>query len=158
MRTALTVVSLLALGGIFVLAQSTSSSRMTALSVLKLSEPEVAWNPRTLLKADFDYDGVVDYALGGRRGSSYVLGVVKGTLSDKSKHWMLEFSQDAGNQGGLCSVVSARIRLERLSLDEVGRRRKIPRKSRGINLYDGECDSFHIYYDRKEERFVWWRL
>lgn len=155
MRTTVTVVFLLTFGGVSVLAQNATSSRITALRVLRLREPEVKWS---LLKADFDYDGVDDYALGGRKGSLYVLGVVKGSLSGKSKHWTLEFSQDAGNQGALCSVTNARIRLERLSAEEVEEVRKLPRKSRGINLSDEECDSFHIYYDRKEKRFVWWRL
>ncbi len=71
--------------------------------------------------------------------------------AEYSKHWTLDFSQDAGNQGALCSVAGARIRVERLSSDQVEGVRKFPRKSRGINLYDEECDSFHIYYDRKEK-------
>ncbi len=158
MKIILTVVSLLALCGASIFAQNAASARVTALSLLRLREPEVEWNPRSLLKADFDYDGIVDYALGGKKGGLYVLGVVKGSLSGKSKHWTLEFSQDAGSQGALCSVADARIRLERLSADEVEGVRKLPRKSRGINLYDDRCDSFHIYYDRKEKRFVWWRL
>jgi hypothetical protein len=158
MKTILTVMSLLALCGTPVLAQRATASRVTAWSVLKLREPEVVWIPRSLLKADFDYDGVADYALGGRKGGLYVLGAVKGSISSKSKHWTLEFSQDAGDQGGLCSVAGARIRVERLSADEVEGARELPRTSRGINLYDDECDSFHIYYDRMAERFVWWRL
>jgi hypothetical protein len=157
MSTTVTVVFLLTFG-VSVLAINAASPRITALSVLRLREPEVKWNPRSLLKGDFDYDGVDDYALGGRKGSLYMLGVVKGSLSGKSKHWTLEFSQDAANQGALCSGTNAGIRLERLSAEEVEEVQRLPRKSRGINLYDEECDSFHIYYDRKEKQFVWWRL
>ncbi len=158
MKTILTVVCLLTSCGASVFSQNATSARVTALSLLSLREPSVKWNRRSLLKADFDYDGVVDYALGGRKGDSFVLGIVKDSLSIQSKHWTLEFSQDAGNQGALCSVEDARIRLERLSANEVEEVWKLPRIIRGIKLYDDKCDSFHIYYDRKEKRFVWWRL
>ncbi len=84
-----------------------------------------------MLKGDFDYDGIVDYALSGRRGDKFIVGIVKGSLTNKSKHWTLEFSQDAGSQGALCSVMDARISLEQFSADdEIPDVRKLPKKKR----------------------------
>ncbi len=158
MKTFLTVIFLIILCGTSVFTQKTSSKWTTALQLLTNREPKVRWNSRSLLKADFDYDGVVDYALAGKKGNLFVVGIVKGSLTSKSKHWTLEFSQDAASQGALCSVAKAQISLERFSADDENPEvRKLPRKSRGINLSDESCDSFHIYYNRKKDRFVWWR-
>ena len=44
-----------------------------------------------MLKGDLDYDGITDYALSGKRGGKFVIGIVKGLLNSKSKHWTLEF-------------------------------------------------------------------
>ena len=157
MKTFLTVIFLIILCGTSVFTQKTSK-RTTALQLLTNRESKVRWNSRSLLKADFDYDGVADYALAGKKGNLYVIGIVKGFPKSKSKHWTLEFSQDAGSQGALCSVADAQIRLERFSADDENPEvRKLPKKSRGINLSDEMCDSFHIYYNRKKVRFVWWR-
>ncbi len=154
MKTFLTIIFLFTLSGTSVFAQKT----LSALQLLKNREPEVKWNSRSLLKADFDYDGVTDYALSGRRGNKFVIGIVKGSLNSKSKHWTLEFSEDAGSQSSLCSVAGARISSERFaSDDEIAEVRRLPKKSRGIALSDERCDAFHIYYSRKEKQFVWWR-
>src|SRR5262249_27447609 len=94
--------------------QNNKTVSPTPLSLLRSFESKVTWNPQTLLKADFDYDGVDDYALGGKTGDRYVVGILKGPLSEKSQHWTLTFSADPGSQGALCSVVSAEIELEQL--------------------------------------------
>jgi hypothetical protein len=135
-----------------------STSGTTALNLLRQRERSVTWDARSLLTADFDYDGVDDFAVGGKMGAKYVLGVVKGPLSGQSKHWTFTFAEDAGDQGSLCSVSNARIRLEPLDEEEVEGARNLPANSRGINLYDDKCDSFHIFWDRKEGRFTYERL
>jgi len=158
MKAFLTVIFLIILCGTSVFSQKTSLKRTKALQLLTSHEPKVRWSSRDLLKADFDYDGVVDYALTGKKGNLFVVGIVKGSLTSKSKHWTLKFSQDAASQGALCSIADARISIERFSKDDENPDvRKLPGKSRGINLSDKSCDSFHIYYNRKEKKFVWWR-
>jgi hypothetical protein len=69
----------------------------------------------------------------------------------------LGFSADPGDQGSLCSVATAGIELEELDKEDVKAAGKSPRNSRGINLSDGDCNSFHIYWDQKAKRFVWAR-
>jgi len=157
---------LIALSGSYAFAQSGA----TALSVLTKKEPAVKWNEKSQIKGDFDYDGVIDYALRGRKGKSFVLGVVKGALSGKSSHWTMEFGEDSGDQGSLCSVNSARITVENLNKDYVRFAadyleddftkmiKSLPKNSKGINVYDGLCDSFHVFWDKKAKRFTWWRI
>lgn len=111
-----------------------------------------------MLKGDFDFDGVTDYALSGKRGGKFVVGTVKGSLKNDSKHWTLEFAEGSGSQSALCSAADARISLENFSSeDEIAELKNLPKTSRGINLSDDKCDVFHIYYSRGKGEFVWWR-
>jgi hypothetical protein len=156
MKTFTTVVCLFILAATSIYGQKNSVAR--TMQILKNREPKVKWNLHSLLKADFDYDGIADYALTGRKDNFFVIGIVKGVLTNNSKHWTLEFSENAGSQNALCSVAKARISLEPFSNDdEIADVQKLPKKSRGINLSDESCDAFHIYYNRKENQFDWWR-
>lgn len=135
-----------------------AQGKLSALQLLKDREAETEWDSLSLLKGDFDYDGVTDYALSGKRGGKFVVGIVKGTLKSDSKHWTLEFGEDGISQGSLSSVAEARIRLEKFSPnDEIPELKNLPKKSRGINLADDGSDAFHIYYSREKKQFVWWR-
>lgn len=156
----------------FVVCESCAfaQSGVTALSVLAKKEPAVRWNEKSLIRGDFDYDGTIDYALRGKKGKSFVLGIVKGALSGKSKYWTMEFGEDAGDQGSLCSINSARINIENLDKDYLNFAadyveadfaktiKNLPKNSKGINVYDGMCDSFHVLWDRKAKQFTWWRI
>jgi len=145
-------------------------SGTTALSVLAKNSPDVRWNEKSQIKGDFDYDGVVDYALRGRRGKYFVLGIVKGAMSGKSKFWTMQFGEDAGDQGSLCSVKSAVITIDDidkdyfefagdyLEADYAIRLKNLPKNSKGITVADGMCDSFHVFWDKKAKQFTWWRI
>ena len=147
-----------------------AKSSKTAFSVLKKNYPTVNWNLKSQIKGDFDYDGVTDYALRGRKGAKFVVGIVKGSITEKSKHWTLEFVEDAGDQGGLCSVKSAIITVDDIDKDYIKfageylqpdfakRLRSVPKNSKGITISDGMCDSFHIFWDKKIKQFTWWRV
>ncbi len=142
----------------------------TAFAFLKQKYPTVDWNSRSQIKGDFDYDSTADYALRGRKGAKLVVGIVKGTVNGKTKHWTLEFGEDAGDQSGLCSVKTAVITVDDIDKDYVkyaseyleteyaARLKKLPKNSKGITLSDGACDSFHIYWDKKIKQFTWWRI
>jgi hypothetical protein len=132
--------------------------RQTPLSFLEKREPAVSWQPGTLLQADFDGDGVKDYALGGIQGESlYVVGIVRGPLSDATPHWTLEFGTDEGDQGSLCSIQAA-MTLEDLDESVIEESGGKLQGSKGINLHDDRCDAFHIHWSPRDQRFEWWRL
>lgn len=145
-------------------------SATTALSVLTKRVPGVKWVEKSLIKGDFDYDGTIDYALRGRRGKFFVLGIVKGAVGAKSKHWTMQFGEDAGDQGSLCSVKSAVITVDDIDKDfaefaseyveddTAKMMKSLPKNSKGINVADGMCDSFHVFWDRRAKQFTWWRL
>ena len=150
----LTIVLIIAGFGAGVFAQG----KLSALQLLKNREAETEWNSRSFLQGDFDFDGVTDYALSGKRDGKFVVGIVKVNLKRDSKHWTLEFAEDSVSQSGLCSVADAKISLEKISPDEeIAELKDLPKTSRGINLADDQCDAFHIYYSREKAQFVWRR-
>jgi hypothetical protein len=153
-----TIALVFAAFGTTIFAQSELPERPTAVQFLTNREAQTEWNSRSLLKGDFDYDGVTDYALAGKRDGKFVVGIVKGTLKHDSKHWTLEFAEDSASQDALCSVADARVSLENFSSgNEIAELKNLSKKSRGINLSDDKCDAFHIYYSREKEQFVWQR-
>ncbi len=166
MRKKLIMTLVLLFCGTSALAQKS----VTTFNLLKQKYPAVKWNSKSLIKGDFDYDGVIDYALRGRKGTLFVVGIVKGNLTNKSKHWTLQFGEDAGDQGSLCSVKSAVITLDDidkdykefasdyLEPDYAKRLKAVPKNSKGITVADGACDSFHIFWDKKVKEFTWWRV
>jgi hypothetical protein len=151
---------------IYVCAQNNT----TALSVLSKKEPTIKWNAKSLIKGDFDYDGIADFALRGRKGKIFVLGIVKGALNTKSKSKMLEFGEDSGDQGSLCSVEKAIINTDDIDKDYmefakdylepkyVKALARLPKASKGIIVSDGMCDPFHIFWDKQTNKFIWWRV
>lgn len=142
----------------------------SALNFLTRNEPGVTWNAKSQIEGDFNYDGATDYALRGRKGKFFVLGVVKSATDGKRKYQTLQFGEDAGDQGALCSVNSAVIAVENLDKDYiefaseylepdfVKMLKSLPKNSKGINVADGQCDSFHVIYDKKANELVWWRI
>lgn len=147
----LTIALIITVFGTTIFAQS----KLSALQLLNDREPQTQWNSRSLIKGDFDYDDVTDYALAGKRDGKFVVGIVKGTLKRESKHWTLDFSEDASSQNALCSVADARISPEKFtSGEDLAELKNLPTKSRGINLSDEKCDAFHIYYSKGKEQFV----
>jgi hypothetical protein len=133
----------------------TGASPRTALDVLKLKEPGTRWDPRSQIQGDLDLDGTPDYALAGTQDDQFVVGIVRGPLAANSQAWTLAFPWDS-EEDALCSK-NAKITLEPLEENE-GPKPEHPRKGLGINLHDGECDAFHIYWNPKSKDFEYWRL
>jgi hypothetical protein len=121
MKTAVRILLTLALPGLLGCATRPPSTPetaprppaqgMAALDILRQREPEVKWDPASLIEADLDQDGTRDYALTGTRGDLLVVGIVHGPVKDSCRHWTLEFPMD-GTQDALCSR-EARIDLEK---------------------------------------------
>jgi hypothetical protein len=137
----------------------------TALSLLQRRDPRAAWEPASQVHADFDLDGVADYALRGVRKDRVVVGIVQGPLDGKSRTWVLDFPWGKGTQDSLCSK-KAKIEAEDLDSSATAGAKAVHGKpaggrsaqGKGISLYDDQCDSFHIYWNPEDRKFEWWRL
>jgi len=141
----------------FTAAQNLKSRETIALGLLKRNHSGVNWTRSIMLRGDFDFDGVADTAYGTSNGKTYFVGIVRGGKRLKSKTAVLRFVENSSDQASLCSVAKAKIRLERISQSQTGLK-GIRNGSRGINVFDDECDSFHIYFDQRQRSFTWWRL
>lgn len=133
-----------------------SAGPATALDLLKLRQPETAWDKKSLLKADLDQDGGEDFAVLGRHKDRFVVGIVHGPVNaQKSGVWTLDFPTNGG-EDALCSK-HAKIALESLAENE-GPETDQPHRGQGLNLSDDLCDAFHIYWSPRKQEFQWWRL
>jgi len=160
MKTAVRILLTLALPGLLGCAgtrpPSTPETRprppakgMAALDLLRQREPDTEWASASLIAADLDQDGTEDYAMTGSRGDKVFVGIVHGPVTESCRHWTLEFPSD-GTQDALCSR-DATIQIEKI--EEEGS----PARP-GINLHDGKCDAFHIFWDPEQKTYDWWRL
>lgn|SRR6266852_4627266 len=162
-------------------AQSADAGGPAPIALLSRLRADVQWERDSLLLGEVTLDREIDaVALGFKEGSVFV-GIVAGPFVRTPKYWILEFATNAQSQDGLCgSPQDARLQLEKLSIPEdapkgcdqaeVARECRrwrqtaqlvylaAARGSKGINLGDGKCDSFHIYFDPVRREPTWSRL
>lgn len=133
----------------------------TALEVLRLRQPTTEWSSKSLLQGDLDHSGGTDYAATGLRKDRFVVGIVEGPISARSRTWFLDFPWKGGGEGALCSE-KAKMTIEPLDSAAKAGERKVANKPGkpgvGLNLHDDRCDAFHIYWDAERKTFDWWRL
>jgi hypothetical protein len=124
----------------------------TALDAARQHDPDVQWNPQSLLEADLDQDGIADYALTGTRKDRVVVGIVRGPLAAGTPVWTLEFPVKGGGEEALCSPDA------KIAVEPLGDEAKTRKGGAGLNLHDDKCDAFHIFWNPEKKKFEWWRL
>jgi hypothetical protein len=138
---------------------STDQKAQRAVSVLASFQPNVNWNPATVLSADFNHDGKEDFAFSGTQNGNFVVGIVGNSLEDKSKHWVFRFSivAPSRNINQICSL-NAKIQTRSpVLLGSDNRMWHIPTASRAISLDDG-CDAIDITWDQDKKKFELLRI
>jgi hypothetical protein len=118
--------------------------------------PKVAWVPASRVAADLDCDGSADFAFLGTTPSMVYVGVVHGT---PAKVGLLAFHRSGDSQDSLCPGA---VTLRSESLDYTPDVGAIPgftpsKTCRGLVLHGGECDDFHLFWNRQAARLDWWR-
>jgi hypothetical protein len=130
-----------------------------ALHLLSLSRPDIQWDAKSALRADFDCDGSLDEAFLGRSAGKVYVGVVRAGVEQPE---ILEFGVDPSRQAAICQE-PAKLAIESLDYDpteEVGRIDGFVRSRRckGLVLSGGECDEIHLFWNHKTKHVTWWRL
>ncbi|MGO9270429.1 MAG: hypothetical protein ACLQOO_09285 [Terriglobia bacterium] len=135
------------------------------LAALKL--PDVRGDRNSLLTADINGDGEIDHAFQGLQvngdNKKVFVAVVYGPAETKAQVDILEFGVGGASESDLCAL-PAKLTTESLDYDpteEVGG--PVPgfersKTTRGLNLAEGNCDSFHLFWDHQSHRLDWWRL
>jgi hypothetical protein len=126
--------------------------------------PTVKGDEKSIVSADINCDGRTDFAiLGYEKNVLYVM-LVRGELSETSKVDTLAIGLgNPSSQNHLCGK-KAKLNLESQEYDlteELGENPEGFKKSKickGLNVSDGMCDSFHIYWNHKTNSLDSWRL
>jgi hypothetical protein len=122
------------------------------------AEPDVRWQIATRVRADVDCDGKIDRVyLGHKPGKVYV-----GLLRAAGATEVLSFDVGGNAQGSLCGDrVTIAIESPTSERDpDMPVETAIGKTHSGcsdIVMSDGECDSFHLFWDSKAKRLAWWR-
>jgi hypothetical protein len=127
--------------------------------VLSVSKPDVKWDAKTALRADFDCDGSLDQAFLGRLAGKVYVGLVRAATKQPD---ILEFGVDPSAQAAICQE-PAKLKIESLDYDPTEAGGKIDgfqrsRRCKGLVLSDGQCDSVHLFWNHQTKRLAWWRL
>lgn len=142
-------------------AQSVGSQarQQAALRSLSVARPDVNWDSKSALSADFDCYGSLDEAFLGRAAGKVFVGVVR--AADKEPE-VLAFGLAGSAQDAICQE-HITLKIESLNYDpteDVGKidgfRRS--RRCKGLLLSGGECDPIHLFWNFKTNHLGWWRL
>ncbi len=143
-------------------AEKLSETKLVELVQKKY--PGVKWDTKSMKKADFNCDGKGDFALLGKEGSKVAVAVVLGPLTDNSKILITRLLVGKNSQDSLCSP-RAKLSIEDQDYDPAENFDGVPlpgfRRSKtckGINVSDGESDSFHFFWNHDLKSLQWWRL
>lgn len=147
-----------ALSPLFAQAQDSAS----ALKQLQALKPKVSWAQTGSLRADVNCDAQADTLILGQEktakgGLRVWLGVVSGKPGSVPQTF--DFGIDSGSQDALCE---SKVRLQAKPLvcdtgDGPLPGCKAEKNCKAFDLMDDACDSFHFYFDRNQNKLVYWR-
>ena len=131
-----------------------------AYEEIATNNPNVRWDRRSLVEADFNDDGYTDFAMIGYKEVDLVLAVhASSHVGSRYRSELLPIGVGGSIQGAVCSLpVTLSIHEQVCDPGEgllAGCRES--KRSKSLSLEDGECDSIHLYWNHDEERMEWWR-
>jgi hypothetical protein len=123
------------------------------LKAVSSSRPEVSWDKASLIEADINCDGQIDYALRGSDAKGIYVAVVYGPTVSQAGIGFLYFGIGTQAQDSLCGT-PAKLEYENLDYDPTEAVGEVPGFVRsntcgGLLFYDGQCDPFHIYWNHQ---------
>ena len=124
----------------------------------------IKWDTTSIVTADINFDKKQDYAILGYKDKLLCLMVIFGDLTIKSK-FQTSFLGigESSFQDHICGE-TAKLTLESLDTEpsqEIGyipEGFKCSKTSKGLNISDDDCDSFHYYWNHKIDALSYWRL
>lgn len=131
-----------------------------ARSVLVQAHRALKWH--AVLKVDLDCDGLLDQIFTARDSQRFFVAVVLAPIRTTSKVSEVAFFLRGNSQDAFCGPPSV-IERERLGSDSAlknGETHAVATSATcfGLHLEAGECDAFHLYWNRVHGELDWWRL
>ena len=136
----------------------------TAVRILRRAAPQAAeW--RYSQHVDIDGDGRRDEVFTTSDRQRFHVAVVLGPISRTSSYSVVSFRREGSSQDSFCGPFES-LRPERLarrgelveSIGEEPRGYPFGGRATGLRLVAGECDSFHLFWNRTAKALDWWRL
>lgn len=132
------------------------------LSVNVIADEKIKWDGSSLLKADVNCDGKLDFTTLGYKGDEVF---VRTSIADSDVVSVLEFGlnqpsrQDAlcGKDVKLSSYQNSKEGLIEV-FDEIPKEYKASQVCHSLNISAGECDSIHMLWNHETYKLNWWRL
>jgi hypothetical protein len=132
-----------------------------ARTALTRSHADVSWHP--VMTVDINCDGLEDRVFTARDHDRFYVAVVLAPLDRMSRVSEAAFRLRGQSEDALCGS-PLMIERERLDYDPredgEGMPEGFERSSTclGLRLVSGECDSFHLFWNRERNQLSWWRL
>lgn len=130
--------------------------------ILRDAEPRnLAWTASQRL--DLDCDGIADDVLTAQDEQRFYVGVVLGASHQKDRYSIVAFALGGDWQESFCGEFES-LTPEPLSsamADATGEEELgyvATQGCLGLKLVAGECDSFHLYWNRMSNALDWWRV
>lgn len=134
-----------------------------ALAALCRAEPSnLVW--RHSQRIDINCDRIDDDVFVAQDEHRYYVGVVLGARTEvPGRYSIVAFSLSGDWQESLCGPVEGLTpeSMNTCTADATGEEELgyvVDRSCNGLRLTSGECDSFHIYWNRMSDALDWWRL
>jgi hypothetical protein len=121
----------------------------------------VAWTAAA--RVDVDCDGRRDEVFVGRDAARYYVAVVRAPVTARSEATYVAFRLSGDSEDSFCGTPEP-LEEESLDIDVVEILGDVPEgwkrsaRCKGLRLTAGECDRFHLYWNRVAKRLSWWRL
>lgn len=138
-------------------ATADDAANAPAVSALRIAQPSVRWDERSVVVADITCDGKPDrIAVGYGKDNNVWVGLVHGGTRPVT----MQFPVGREHSTSFCSTP---VRLEASPLacsdEDVGALSgcKEVKGCSAFSAVDDSCDSFHFYWTASRNKLVWWR-
>ena len=157
----ITAISLLAVSAAAAPASDQSSEAARVLA--RSGQPGVKWLPSQGI--DVNCDGLQDEIFTAEDATHFFVGVVLGPIKSNSKASIVQFERTGHSQDSFCgpfeSLTPESLATSAELKEMIG---GLPsgytysKKCQGLELVAGECDKFHIFWNKQSRTLDWWRL
>lgn len=142
------------------LGAETDARLSQSLETLQSMARTVKWDAASAVSGDFTCDNVPDSVVAGYTKDHVWIGLV----SSRGKKKPIVVNFPAGSHANQDAFCASPVKINKERRDCLGegdtplpgcRRAK---RCVAFRVYDGECDSFHFYWDDERKRLAYWRL
>ncbi len=134
------------------------------LEIIRDESSQTTRDTEYVVSADINCDSKNDYAMIGIEGEKLELTLILGEIEKIPRTVTMEFGLgNSMSQSAMCGD-NPKLKLESQAHDLIDVLAANPdgyKKSdvcKGLNIYDGMCDSFHLFWNHKTNTLNWWRL